>query len=188
MRFVFSTFYMSFGENIAMKRILLIVTIFICYTSFAQRNAVKFSAGPVFNFEKNPGIYLLGAGPLLGKRISLNASIGYIKFREDHKGFIPLGADLTIHSFYSKKKVVPMFIFSAYYPFYTGRDDGSQLEGEFMGRLGVGGLISVTKNIKLGLSGNYMPFFTKVKGPNFNSTQLRDLYSVSAEVMFMKLR
>lgn len=175
-----------------MKRILLIVTLFICYTSFAQRGALRLSAGPAFGESagKNSGIYLLSVGPMLGKHITINPSVGYIKFREDAKGFMPIGGDVTIHSFHSRRKIVPLFVFGAYFPLYSSKDDPVDTHGEFMGRFGIGGMTSLTKNIKLGLSGNYMPlFYTRDEGwYNENSLNLRNLFSVSVEVMFMKLK
>jgi hypothetical protein len=172
-----------------MRRILLIVTLIISYSCFSQRGVLRLCAGSALgeNAGKNSGIYLLSVGPLLGKHISINPSVGYIKFSEDAKGFVPVGGDVTIHSFHSRKKVVPLFIFGAYFPLSAGKDPNGT-HGEFMGRLGIGGMAPVSKNIKLGLSANYMPFFTTKEEWYWTSTRLRNLFSMSVEVMFTKLK
>ena len=172
-----------------MKYLSFLLAVFVAHSVVAQRGSLSLSAGPAFGREAdNSGMYLLSVGPVLGKHIGIRPSVGYIKFREHVNGFVPIGGDVTIHSFHSKKKIIPYFAFGAYYPLYTGKNYSWGTHGEFMGRLGMGAMTPITKNTRLGLSGSFMPFFfTPEDGVyNDNSLTLRNLFSVSVEVMFVK--
>jgi hypothetical protein len=157
----------------------------------AQRGALRLAAGPTFgeSTPKTSGIYLLSAGPFLGKHISISPSVGYIKFGEDETGFVPIGADITIHSFHSRRKVMPLFVLGAYFPLHDPEKEEWDMHGEFMGRLGIGAATFLSKNMKIGLTGNFMPFFytqDQVYWPN--ETKLRNVFSVTVEFMFIKLK
>jgi hypothetical protein len=204
-----------------MKSLLLSIFLIVLVTfKLASQKAFyfNFSAGGAFikdKYDYGYGLFnsgdaipygIFNAGAIINNYFRLGPSVGYLKFRNTNKAYIPVGIDF-FSDLIKDKKVSPVLNLGVYYPIhddersYSGMNpygdysaSSTSYKGRFMANLGAGLGLRGPGKVSFNILGHFMPLYTTYHYSSANSLGTgsiddenitTNVFSFSLDVLFI---
>jgi hypothetical protein len=204
-----------------MKSILLSILLITpgAYKLAAQKAFyLNLSAGGAFikdEYDYGDGMFnsgnaipygMLNGGAIVSDYFRFGLSVGYLKFQNTDKAYVPVGLDF-FSDLIKNKKVSPVLNLGFYYPIhnderhYSGMNpygdyyaSSSSYKGRFMANFGAGLSLRGSGKVSLNILGHFMPLYTTHQYSSANSRGTgsigddnitTNVFSFSVDVLFI---